>query len=68
MYQVIKDNVIFHVYDKEKAVQYAKDGYEVYLRTKLKLNGSDLAEDSGIDKIAVSGTSETVEIEMEQRK
>lgn len=51
MYQVSKDNISFYVNEESKAIEYAKDGYDVYLMEKLKLDGDSLVNDVDEKKI-----------------
>lgn len=54
MYQVVKDNVAFYVQDEKTALKYAEDGYDVFLRTKLKV-GDDGSLHEYVPKSTVTG-------------
>lgn len=61
MYQVIKDNITFYVDDEEKALQYAEEGYDIFLVTKLKIGENNkLQEEEPINSVTGIGISETV--------
>ena len=38
MYQIIKEGIAFHVNEKERAMKYASEGYEVLRVDKLRMN------------------------------
>ena len=67
IYQVVRDGIAFYVQDEEKALNYVKEGYDVFRQTQLKIdNTGNLIEDT--PKTSVTGTGKSKSVTIEERK